>query len=231
MNRAPGAQLAYVMFLHNAEYFLAWFEKKQIPFIIMLYPGGAFRLDDSDSDAKLRAVFSSTLFRKVIVSQKITQDYLVQKGFCSLNDIKLIYGVITPTEQIKASRLPRKLYKKDKHTFDVCFVAMKYTIQGIDKGYDLFIALAKKLCLMFDDIRFHVVGTFFSEDIDVSEISDKIFFYGPRPRGFFVEFYAGMDAILSANRPFILDSGAFDGFPTTACVEAGLSGVAVFCSD
>ena len=27
-HRAPGAQLAYVMFLHNAKYFLYWFEKK-----------------------------------------------------------------------------------------------------------------------------------------------------------------------------------------------------------
>jgi hypothetical protein len=40
-----------------------------------------------------------------------------------------------------------------------------------------------------------------------------------------------MDAILSPNVPFLLYPGAFDGFPTGACMEAGISGVAVFCSD
>jgi hypothetical protein len=40
-----------------------------------------------------------------------------------------------------------------------------------------------------------------------------------------------MDIILSPNKPFLLSPGFFDGFPTGACIEAGLSGVAVFCTD
>ncbi|MEG3930312.1 hypothetical protein QT990_03345 [Microcoleus sp. T3_B1] len=39
-----------------------------------------------------------------------------------------------------------------------------------------------------------------------------------------------MDLILSPNRPDIIP-GAFDGFPTGACAEAALSGVALFCTD
>jgi hypothetical protein len=34
-----------------------------------------------------------------------------------------------------------------------------------------------------------------------------------------------MDAIVSVNRPFKLAPGAFDGFPTGACIEAGFRGV------
>jgi hypothetical protein len=40
-----------------------------------------------------------------------------------------------------------------------------------------------------------------------------------------------MDVILSPNVPHVLFPGAFDGFPTGACIEAGMSGVAVFCTD
>ena len=37
--------------------------------------------------------------------------------------------------------------------------------------------------------------------------------------------------ILSPNVPFKLFPGSFDGFPTGCCIEAGLAGVAVFCTD
>lgn len=40
-----------------------------------------------------------------------------------------------------------------------------------------------------------------------------------------------MDIICSPNIPFKLDTGYFDGFPTSCCVEAAFAGVAVFCSD
>lgn len=36
---------------------------------------------------------------------------------------------------------------------------------------------------------------------------------------------------MSPNIPFVLSKGAFDGFPTGSCVEAGLRKVAVFCTD
>ena len=40
-----------------------------------------------------------------------------------------------------------------------------------------------------------------------------------------------MDIILSPTRPSVLAKGAFDGFPTGACVEAASCGVAIFSSD
>ena len=230
-HRSPQARLGYVMFLHNANYFLTWFEKEQLPFILMLYPGGGFKLNNETSDNELRRICDSPLLRKIIVSQKTTRDYLLEHGFCSKEQLEFIYGCVTPTKILKELKVPRRLYKQQKDTFDVCFVANKYTPKGIDKGYDLFIETAHLISASFPDIKFHVVGTFDPKDIDVSQISSNIFFYGVQPTRFFPEFYAGMDAIISPNRPFVLDGGAFDGFPTAGCVEAGLSGVAVFCSD
>jgi hypothetical protein len=41
-----------------------------------------------------------------------------------------------------------------------------------------------------------------------------------------------MDIIVSPNAPFILIPGKnFDGFPTGCCIDAGLNGVGVFCTD
>jgi glycosyltransferase involved in cell wall biosynthesis len=110
-------------------------------------------------------------------------------------------------------------------------VAAKYTERGVDKGYDVFIEVAKRLCEIHSDIRFHVVGSFDQSDIDVSSIKDRIVFYGLRNTDFFPEFYSKMEIVLSPNVPFVLAPGAFDGFPTGSCMEAGLCGVAVFCSD
>jgi glycosyltransferase involved in cell wall biosynthesis len=104
-------------------------------------------------------------------------------------------------------------------------------LQGIDKGYDVFVEVARELCRLHDDVFFHVVGPFDRLDIDVSDIKGRIKFYGIRQTEFFPRFYAGMDLILAPTVPFVLRPGAFDGFPTGCCIEAGLCGVAVFCTD
>src|SRR5262249_22810077 len=44
-------------------------------------------------------------------------------------------------------------------------------------------------------------------------------------------FFAGMDVMVSINKPGMLHKGNFDGFPTGGSVEASLSGVAVLASD
>src|SRR3970282_285347 len=62
-------------------------------------------------------------------------------------------------------------------------------------------------------------------------LGGQILFHGRKRTDFFPSFYSGMDIILSPNIPFVLHPGSFDGFPTGACMEAGICGVAVFCSD
>jgi glycosyltransferase involved in cell wall biosynthesis len=220
-------KLAYSFFLAETYTLLPFYEKNHIPFVFILYPGGAFGLNNEASDAMLRRICDSQYFRGVIVSQKITKDYLLKKKICKAADISYVYGgfVQFNPEDVR----PKQRYLKEKKTFDVCFVAAKYTDKGIDKGYDAFIAAAKIIAKQTSDVRFHVIGNFDKTDIDVAELGSKITFYGYQKPDFFPEFYARMDIMLSPNRPFKLFDGNFDGFPLG--VDAGYCGTAMFVSD
>jgi glycosyltransferase involved in cell wall biosynthesis len=225
------ARAAYVMFAHNAAFFLDTITRNRLPFAFTLYPGGGFQMNSPAGDASLTAIMRSPWFRKVIVTQRITRDYLLEHKFCRPDQIEFIFGGVAPFDQIIQAQRPRLQYRKSKATFDICFVANKYMPRGIDKGYDVFVEVAKSLARVADDIRFHVVGPFDGNDIDVGDVAGRMRFYGFQRTDFFPPFYAGMDVILSPNVPFVLGPGFFDGFPTGCCVEAGLCGVAVLCSD
>ena len=224
-------QLIYFVFLHGARNFMKLLERSKTPFVFTLYPGGGFRLHEPDSDEILRKVFSLGNFMKVITTQKISHEYLLDGQFLEPEKIEFIYGGVFPSDQLATAAVTRKYYQKDKNTFDICFVAFKYTAKGIDKGYDVFVEVARALSRLHDDIRFHVVGPYDKSDIDVSDFTEKIEFYGVRRTEFFPRFYAGIDLILAPNVPFTILPGAFDGFPPGGCIEAGLCGVGVFCTD
>ena len=230
-NKNYVGSLAYVIFLNNVCDYLPVIEKNKIPFVFTLYPGGGFCLNDKASDEKLKRACSSKYLKKIIVTQKNTKDYLLENGFCDEEKIKFIYGGVLPSDYYEKNAVSKKYYKKDKNTLDVCFVANKYMEKGIDKGFDVFIKVAKKVSKKFPDVSFHVVGGFTKDDVDVSEIYDKIKFYGIQYKDFFPKFYSNMDIIISPNIPFKLLPGSFDGFPTGSCIEAGLAGVAVLCTD
>jgi glycosyltransferase involved in cell wall biosynthesis len=225
------ARLVYIVFLGNAYVNIDRIEAARTPFVFCLYPGGMFALDNPRSDSMLARVTSSPCFRKVLVTQRITYDYLLQKRFCSHEQIELVFGVVTPSAPDEADYRDKRRFGIDKDTLDICFVAHKYTARGVDKGYDLFVDVARRLRERHGDIRFHVVGGFDEHDIDVTALGDRIAFYGPRPTEWFDEFYRDKDIILSPNRPSAIFPGAFDGFPTGTCVDAGLRRTAVFCSD
>lgn len=220
-------KLAYSFFLGETYTLLPFYEKNNIPFVFVLYPGGGFGLDFDASDGMLQKIFQSPQFRGVIVTQQITRDYLIRKNLCPEDQIHFIYGGFVQFR--KADVKPKKYYKRDKHTFDICFVAAKYSDKGVDKGYDLFIKTAKNLCKKTDDVMFHVVGGFDETDIDVSDIKDRITFYGYRRPDFLLDFYAGMDIFLGPNRPFKLFTGNFDGFPLG--IDAAYCGAALFVGD
>ena len=225
------AKLAYLVFINNAFSFLPALERQRIPFVFTLYPGGGFALDNPASDTKLRQVMNSLLFRHVIVTQNVTRDYLLRHNFCKPEQITLVYGVVLPEKTSQpAIASDRHILGQGKGTFDICFVAHKYTVRGVDKGYDTFITVARLLMTQLPLVRFHVVGPFDETDIDVHDIPG-LTFYGPQRTTFFVDFYGRMDVIVSPNLAFYLQPGAFDGFPTGSCVEAGLNGVAILCSD
>ncbi len=223
-------RLCYTVFLNNVHRLVAVAERASAPLVFTLYPGGGFRLDDRESDDKLARVFSSPVFRRVIVTQNLTRKYLLDKSLCEAAQITEIFGVVMPAESYVGGSEQRVRYGFGKETLDVCFVAHKYTDQGRDKGYDLFVETCRRLKGR-REFRFHVVGSFDATDLPVTDLDGRIRFYGPRKGEFFPAFYSSMDAIVSPNRPFVLGPGAFDGFPTGCCVEAGMAGVAVVCSD
>lgn len=223
------ARLIYFVFLQNARNFMQLLERSKTPFVFTLYPGGGFKLNQLDSDTILSKVCSLPNLAKVITTQKISHEYLL--NFLGPEKIEFIYGGVFPSDRLATLGVPRKHYQKDKRTFDICFVAFKYMAKGIDKGYDAFVEVARELCMLHDDIFFHVVGPYDASDIYVSDLKGRIKFYGVRKTEFFPEFYASMDIILAPNVPFTIFPGSFDGFPTGSCIEAGLCGVAVFCAD
>lgn len=223
--------LYYTVFLSNAYSFYFIYELANTPFVFELYPGGGYWINDPEIDAKLVKVLQSPLLRKVIVTQKMTYDYIVGRGFASPDKIAYIYGMVTHPQYFQTAH-PKKFYGKDKTTFDICFVANKYMTMGLDKGYHIFIDVCKKLAAVAEDIRFHVVGGFDRDEINVGDINGRIVFYGMRDADFFPGFYSGMDMILSPNVPFLLIPGkSYDGFPTGCCIDAGLQNVGVFCTD
>ena len=225
-------RLLYALFINNIYQVIAKAEKYHIPFVFTLYPGGGFFINNDIVEKKLKRVFSSPLFRKVIATQKNTYEYLKQNKYCPDEKIEFIYGgpFLSGETKDKAKAAHKRRYKEDKATFDICFMAHRYVPGGADKGYDIFIETCRLLS-SHDNIRFHVVGGFGKKDIDVSSLSDKINFYGLLPQSEFIDFFPNMDIILSPNRPFIFTKGSFDGFPTASCLNAGSFGVGMLCSD
>lgn len=224
-------QVLYCTFIQSAHLILEKIaEVYKKPFVFTLYPGGGFSLGTKEGDAKLRAVFSSPWFYKVIVTQDITYRYLLDHGFCTEDQIEYIFGVVMPLDKLELQIANKKHYGLDKDTLDICFVAHKYTKHGEDKGYDIFIEAAKKLSTLHDNIHFHVVGPW-----DETVLSTKgirhITFYGSHNQEWFDDFYADKDIILSPNVHGKIFKGSFDGFPTGCVTDAAIRDVAMFLTD
>lgn len=204
-------KLGYSYFLAETYVLLPFYNKHKIPFVFVLYPGGAFGLHNASSDAMLKEIFSSPYFRKVIVTQDATRDYLLNRGMCPEDKMEFLFAGYA--QFLTSDTLPKQRFKQEKDVFDICFVAAKYIPMGLDKGYDLVIESAKYLVSKHSDIHFHIVGNYDAYDIDVSSIKDRIHFYGYQQANFLQSFYAKMDICLSPSRMNQLYEGNFHGFP------------------
>ncbi len=200
-----------------------------LPFAFTLYPGGLFFLDDPVTTDSLKRIFSSPWFRFVIVTQRTTEHYLLDHRLVAPEKIRFVFGV--PVDTTELEPLPKAQYPQEKSTFDICFVAHKYMPGGLDKGYDVFVSVARLLAARSPDYRFHVVGPWDEHDQDLEGVEDTFTFYASRPTTFFPPFHAGMDLLLSPTDKFRLHPGKFDGFPTGCSVEAALCGTPVLCTD
>ncbi|MGV1941485.1 glycosyltransferase [Agrobacterium sp. 22-211-1] len=222
-------KLIYIMFLHNTYAMLPEIEEAGVQFIFTLYPGGGFALNNPEVDRQLTRVFGSQFFQKVIVTQQVIYEYLVRKGLCPPEKIEIIYGGVMP--EVGGTLLSKRRWGEEKAHLDICFMAHKYTPRGEDKGYDVFLEVAKILRQSHDDIYFHVAGGFDQHVIDVSSLGDRIKFYGPLGPDAIDGFFRDMDIILSPNISGKIYSGSTDGFPTGCCVEAAMRGTAIFATD
>lgn len=223
--------LAYITFLHNAYQVFPVLQERQIPFVLQLYPGGSFELFSEQSDARLRALCASSLCRKVITTQVISQQYLLETIGCPPEKVEFIYGGVYETRQSFDFSRDKTLFGRDKQTIDICFVAHRYGDDVKKKGYDQFVAVARAFAASHPHMRFHVVGDYLPDQLPLGDAADRVTFHGRQPNAFFETFYPTMDLILSVNRPASGLHGAFDGFPTGACMEAGFRGVLNCISD
>ncbi len=224
-------RLFYCIFINNIYIFINDLERLKIPFVFTLYPGGGFQMNEDKSDLKIKRILSSPMFKKVIVTQKISKDYLITNHFCEEDKIELIFGGVVPQNSLIKNNFNRKNYLINKPTLDICFCAGKYMAKGLDKGYDVFIEVAHALAFKYDFVNFHVIGGFDASDIDVSKINDRITFYGYQKFENLETIYQGIDIIISPNKSFVLNKGSFDGFPLGTVVEAALNQVLVLLSD
>lgn len=227
----PEPKFLYCNFLQNTYLFLMPLaEAIKVPFIFTLYPGGGFSINTKEGDKKLKRVFQSPYFHKVIVTQKYTYDYLLEKKLCKKMDIEFIFGVVMPLEGLALELQQKKHYSIDKSALDICFVAHKYTPYGEDKGYNIFIEVARFLSAKYENIIFHIVGPWDESVLDITGIRD-IRFYGIQNQDWFDNFYIDKDIILSPNIHGKTFAGSFDGFPTACMVDAALRKVAMFGTD
>lgn len=94
------AKLFYCIFINNIYEFINPLEKFKLPFVFTLYPGGGFQMNDDQSDLKLKRILSSPMFKKVIVTQHVTKDYLITNQFCAEDKITLIFGGVVPQNSL-----------------------------------------------------------------------------------------------------------------------------------
>lgn len=223
------AKIFYCIFYNHIVTVYKQLNRLKIPYLFTLYPGGGFNIECDTVKENLKLICSSPQFRGVIVTQKITRDYLLLNNICNADKIHYIFGGIVPQNSINSPK--RSGFNTKSSDLKICFCAAKYMDKGLDKRYDIFIDVAHKLSKKYLNIDFHVIGGFDENDIDVSSIYGRIHFHGYKKHLELQNIFKTMDVILSPNRPNILASGFFDGFPVGAVVEAALNGVIPIVTD
>lgn len=224
-------KILYTPFYYNILHLFKQLELFRIPFIVELYPGGGMAFNISEIDENLNNILHSKYCKSVIVNQVCLMNYLIDKKLCEREKIQLIYGLPIKKEKLEFNFSQKKRWPILKSNVDLCFVAAKYTAGGEDKGYDIFIEVAKKIAPSFNEVNFHVIGNFGPEDMDISSIAGKIHFYGKIPSEKLAVHLQNFDIIIAPNRANKVREGGFDGFPVGCCVEASLAGNVMITTD
>ncbi|MBB3676492.1 glycosyltransferase [Modestobacter versicolor] len=229
--RLAGFECASVMFLNNAARFLADLERNELPFVLTLYPGGGLNLGEPVTERKLRRVLASPQLQHVITTQPLVTELVRTTGGGAVPVTEVLGVTVNPSYLTPGPGLRTDYFGSGKEHLDVCFVAHRYTADGSDKGWPVFLQSLSLLRETGVPVRGHVVGGFGRADVG-AEFADLDLTFAPvlsTPQ--LREFYLGMDVIVSPTAPGRLAPGSFDGFPTGSCVEAALCGVALVATD
>ncbi|MGY1741608.1 MULTISPECIES: FkbM family methyltransferase [unclassified Blastococcus] len=222
---------ASIMFLNNAARFLYDLEQASLPFVLQLYPGGGLNLGEPGAQRKLRRVLSSPLLQHVITTQPLVTEVVTALTGGSVPVTEVIGGPVGRSHLAPGAGLRTNYFGSGKEHLDVCFVAQRYTVDGSDKGWPVYLAALRTLADAGLPVRGHVVGGFGPADVGEQYAALDLSFSGVLSTPELRRFYLDMDVIVSPTTPGRLAPGAFDGFPTGACVEAALSGVALVATD
>jgi hypothetical protein len=224
-------ECASVLFLNNAAYFVDDLERHRVPFVLTLYPGGGLNLGHGEAEAKLSRVMASPQLRHVITTQPLVTAHVRQVGRHSIPVTEVLGLTVDPAYLSPGAGFRESYFGSGKDYLDVCFVAHRYTSDGKDKGFPVFLDSVRLLASSGLAVRGHIVGGYVAGDVgrryEDLDLSCHDVMSTPELRDFFRE----MDLIISAPTPGQIAPGSFDGFPTGSCVEAALCGVAVFASD
>lgn len=219
------ANLAYTLFYNNIKKHFSNIEKNNIPFAFTLYPGGGFVFNDKAINENLKKICSSNLFKGVIVNQYITKEYLIQNAITVEDKITLIPGVSINLNG------DFKFVEKDNSVIRIVFFANKYTVGGIDKGFDFFQEIVFQLFENKQNILPIVIGNFSDDDLEIKELRNKIIFKGVLNEVAYQKELETTHVLISPNKPNILAPGAFDGFPLSTAVAASLANNVLFLTD
>ena len=225
-----GADLAWMTFLNNAAYFLDDLHATGTPFVVTLYPGGGLNLGDAEADAKLAAVLASPLLRGVITTQPLVTARV--RALAPEVAVHEILGVVvSPLYLGPGAGFRTDYYPSGSPVLRLAFAAHKYTERGEDKGYDVFLDAVRGLREREIPVEAHVIGGFSERDVDLSGLEDVLTFHGVLTTKELRTLFSGIDLILSPNRPGVLSTNAFDGFPLGSVIEAALCGAGIVATD
>ncbi|MCZ2822353.1 glycosyltransferase [Modestobacter sp. VKM Ac-2977] len=229
--RLSSFECASLLFLNNAAYFLPDLEKHSLPFVLTLYPGGGLNFGDSAAEEKLSRVLSSPLLSHVITTQPVVTERATAMVRDSVPVTEVLGLTVDPLYLTPGPGFRKNYFRGHGERLDVCFVAHRYTSDGADKGFPVFLETVRLLREGGQPVRGHVVGGYSSADVGPEYAAVDLTFTGVISTPELRQFFLGMDVIVSPTAPNRLAPGSFDGFPTGACVEAALCGVAVVASD
>jgi glycosyltransferase involved in cell wall biosynthesis len=225
-------ELAYVLFLNNADHYLEIFERLSLPFVVTLYPGGGLYLGDESAEAKIDRVLGSRMLRHVITTQPIVTERVKRSVDTQRVGVTEILGLVVDPEYLGPGPGHRVDYfGSGDERLRLCFVAHRYTADGSDKGFPQFVETVRRLEEAGVPVEGNVVGGFTADDLSPRDRGLPITFFGTLPTVELRAFLARQHVIVSPTKTDTLAVGAFDGFPTGATVEAALAGVAVIASD